>query len=68
MCEQAVTAGDIDDAPAAKEPPHAARGLPRFVQLLSRQAAGMTHRSGHAIEDRMTGKPIEVAIGEPVFR
>ena len=48
--EQAMAGGEIDDAAPAKHAPDATRHLPRFVELLTGQAAGMTHRASEAIE------------------
>jgi hypothetical protein len=63
--KQAMAAREVDDSTSAKEPPRATSRLPRFEQLLSRQASGVTHRTGNAIEQRLTGEAIEIAIGQP---
>ena len=62
-----MAGGKIDDAAAAKDAADTARHLPRFVQLLARQAAGMTHATSKAIEQRGARKPLQVTIGEPSF-
>jgi len=62
-----MSGGKIDDAAAAKDAADTARHLPRFVQLLARQAAGMTHATSQAVEQRGAGKPLQVTIGEPCF-
>jgi hypothetical protein len=62
-----VSRGQIDDAASAKEAPDAARHLPRFVQLLAGQAAGVTHGARDAIEQRSAWKPFQIAIGEASF-
>ena len=50
--EQAMAGAEVDDAAAAEQPAHAPRGLPRFVQFFSRQAAGMADGARHAMEKR----------------
>ena len=62
-----MSGGKVDDPPAAKDAADAARHLPRFVQLLARQAAGVTYGACEAIEQRGAWKPIQVTIGEPSF-
>ena len=66
MRQQAVAAGDVDDAPAAAVPPHSPRHLPRFVQLFSWQAAGTADRARQSIEERVTGETPEVVFSEPI--
>ena len=51
-----MTGAEIDDAPAAEQPPDTPRHLPGLVQLLARQTAGMAHRARHPIEQRVAGK------------
>jgi len=55
-----MTTRQIDDAPAAKHPPHPPGHLPRFVQFLARQAAGVTDGAADAIEQRRPRKPAEI--------
>ena len=62
--EQPVACAGVDDAPAAKAPPHAPAHLPCFIQLLARQAACVADRAGEAIEEGAAGKAIEVVVGE----
>ena len=63
-----MAGGEIDDAPTPKHTADATRHLPRFVQLLAREAAGVTHRACEAIEERTAGKPLQITIGEAPFR
>ncbi len=64
MGEQSVSAAQVDDAAAAKEPPDASRDFPRLVQLFARQASRVTDRPRYAIEQRVGRKAIEVSIGQ----
>ena len=48
-----MSGAQIDDAAAAKEPPHPARHLPRLVQLFARQTSGMANGARHAMEERV---------------
>ncbi len=64
MSEQPVTRREIDDAAAAKQPPHTTRGLPCFVQLLSRKTPGMAGGAADAIEQRFTRKARKISFGE----
>ena len=57
-----MPAGQIDHAPAAKQPARAPGHFPTFEQLLSRQAAGVTDSARKAIEQGAPGKAIEIAI------
>ena len=68
MREQAVSGTEIDDASAAEEPPHAPGHLPRFVQLLARQASGTAHGATQTMKERVVGKAIEVATGQAPAR
>ena len=63
-----MSAAQIDDAPAAKPPPDAARHLPGFVQLLARQTTGAADRSGEPIEQRVAAKPFEIPNGQTAAR
>jgi hypothetical protein len=65
--EQAVSGGQIDHAPAAKDTSNAPRHLPRLVEFLARQTARVTHRARDPIEQRVARKAIEIAIGEAPF-
>jgi hypothetical protein len=60
--------GEVDDATAAKETPHATGGFPRLVQLFARQARGMTYLSCYLVEERITGKAAEVVVGQSIAR
>ena len=62
--EQAMATTEIDDPPAAKQPPHAPRGFPCLVELLAGQAAGVADLAGQAMKEDVAGKAIEVAIGQ----
>ena len=62
--EQPVTRGEIDDAAAAKQPPHTTRGLPCFIQLLSRKTPGMAGGAADAIEERFMWKARKISFGE----
>ena len=66
--EQPVATAEVDDTAAAAHPPHAPRHLPRFVQLLARQALGRTDRPGDSIEQRLAAEAAEVVRGEPAVR
>src|SRR5687768_11162688 len=65
MRQQPMPACDIDDPSASTPSPHATRDLPRFVELLARQAAGPTHRPSEAVEQRLAGEAPEVVVAEP---
>ena len=65
--EQSVPGAEIDDAPAAEDPPNPPRHFPGLVQFLARQTAGMAHRARQPIEQRVARKAPEIAIGEPAF-
>ena len=67
MGEEAVAAAEIDDAASTEETPHAPRHFPRFVQLLAWQTPGVTDGSRQPAEQRVVGKAIEIAFGEPSF-
>ena len=60
MHEQAVTACYVEDTTATAESPHASRQFPRFVQLLTRQAADMAHHAADAIEECRSLEPAEI--------
>lgn len=49
--EQPVTGSEIDDASAAKEPSHPARGLPCFIQLFAWKTPGMAGGAPDTIEE-----------------
>ncbi len=65
MREQPVTRGEIDDAAAAKQPAHTARGLPCFIQLFAWKTPGTAGGAADAIEERFTWKARKISIGEP---
>ncbi len=60
MREQAVTAGNVENAAATTQAPHASRQLPCFVQLLTGEAADMAHHAADAIEERSPIEPAEI--------
>jgi hypothetical protein len=62
--EEPVTRGEIDDAAAAKQPAHTARGLPCFIQLFAWKASGMAGGAANAIEECFTWKARTITIGE----
>ena len=64
MRKQAMAGTQVDDAPAAKEPPRPPRHLPCLVQLLARQTASAADSTGQAMKEGVVGKPIEIAIGQ----
>ena len=59
-----MPAAKIDDAPAAKETAHSSCRLPRFVEFLARQAAGLTDRTGQSMKERVVWKASEIVFGE----
>ena len=63
-----MSGGKIDHPSAAKEAARAACDFPRLVQLLTRQAPGVADGARDAIEQRVAGKAIEIAIGQPSAR
>jgi hypothetical protein len=65
MREQSVTCGEIDDAAAAKQPAHTARGLPCFIQLFAWKTPGMADGAADSIEESFTRKARKISIGEP---
>lgn len=52
--------GEIDNAAAAQLAMDAPSGLPGFVELLARQAAGRTDRTRDAIEEGLAGKTADI--------
>jgi hypothetical protein len=62
-----MAAGNIDDAPTAKEAAHTARRFPGLEQLLARQAPGMTERTSQPVKERVVRKPAKVVLCEPAF-
>lgn len=62
--EQPMTGGEIDDATAAKEPPHPASGLPCFVQLLAWKAPGMADGATDSVEECLAWEAAKISIGE----
>jgi hypothetical protein len=64
MGKKSVSAAEVDDATASKEPPYAAGDFPRLVQLFAWQASRATDGPCDAIEQRVGRKAIEVAIGQ----
>jgi len=56
--------GEIDDAAAAKQPAHTARGLPCFIQLFAWKTPGMAGGAADAIEKCFTWKARKISIGE----
>jgi hypothetical protein len=61
-----VPAGHIHNASAAEGSSHAARHLPRFVQLLAGQTAGATDRTRDPVEQRAARESIEVVPGQTI--
>ena len=61
VCEQAVAAGEIDDAAAAKQTPDPSRCFPRFEQLFARKASGVADRPRQAVEqaDHLVAETVE---------
>jgi hypothetical protein len=49
--EQAVPAGEVDDAAAAEPPAHPPGHLPGLEELLARQAPGLADRTAQGIEE-----------------
>ena len=62
--DQGVTAGQVDDAAAAKAATGTARDLPGLVQLLARYAAGFAQVSGDAVEQSGPRKSRQVVASE----
>jgi hypothetical protein len=60
--EEAVAAGNIDDAPATAPPPDTPRHLPGFIELLARQASDAADRAADPVEERAAGKSPEVVL------
>jgi hypothetical protein len=56
-----MTGGQIDDAPATKEPSDSPRHLPCLVQLLSRETAGAAYPARDVMKQRVARKAIEIA-------
>ena len=50
MRQQAVTGAHVDDAAAAKQPPHPPRNFPRFVEFFSRQTSGLANGAAKTVE------------------
>ena len=51
--EQPVAAGDVHDAPAAKQTPHTPGHFPRSSQFLARQASRFAHCASNSIEQAL---------------
>jgi hypothetical protein len=66
--EQCMTGAHVDHAAAAKEPPRTTRSLPRFVQFLAGQAAGVADGPSESMKECVVRKPVEIAIGEASAR
>ena len=62
--EQPVTRSEIDDAAAAKQPAHTARGFPCFIQLLAWETPGMAGGAADPIEKCFTWEARKISIGE----
>ena len=56
VCEQPVTAAQIDNAPSAKQPPDTPGDLPRLVELLARQTPGVAHGARHPVNSVSSGE------------
>ncbi len=63
-----MAGAQIDDPSATKEASRAPGDFPGFVELLTREASGMTHRSGNAIEQGFAGESTQIAIGQAPLR
>jgi hypothetical protein len=63
-----MAASDVHDPAAPEEPPHAASHLPRFEQLLARQAPRTAHGATQPIEQRGPRKPPEIVRGQAIRR
>src|SRR6185312_4126504 len=63
--EQPVAAAEIDHTAASQTAAYAPTHLPRLVELLPRQAPGMAHGTCEAVEERLAGESIQIAIRQP---
>jgi hypothetical protein len=59
-----MASGEIDDATAAKQPAHTARGFPCFIQLFAWKTPRVADGAANAIEECFTWKARKVSIGE----
>jgi len=64
--EQTAAARSINDSPTMAQSPDPAGNFPCLVQLLARQAAGVTDGPSDAVEQGVTRKPAKVMPGESV--
>ena len=60
MRQQPVPSRQVDDSTATQKSPHASSHLPRFVQLLARQAAGQTHGACESVEERVAREATQI--------
>ena len=63
-----MAGGEIDYAAAPKQAPDPPRYLPRFVELLARQASGLARGARDPVEQRVTLESIEIVPGETCLR
>ena len=66
--QQAVTAGDVDDAAAAVPSADATRDLPRLEQFLARELPDAADDAPQLVEQRGAREPIEIMSGQPIAR
>jgi len=64
VCEQAMTGGNIDDAPTAEEATNASRDLPGFEELLAGKTTGGADGASDTIDERVARKPVHITRGE----
>ena len=55
-----MAGAEIDDAAAAEQPANPAGSLPRLVQLLARETAGLADGPSDSVEQRPAGKAPDV--------
>jgi len=60
-----VSAGKVEHASAAEEPPGPTRRFPRFEELFAGKASSVAHGARQAVEERVVGKAIEIVVGQP---
>src|SRR5829696_4909538 len=63
-----MSSANIHDASAAKTTTHEASHFQGLVQLLARQASGLTHRSREPVEQVVGWKATEIPSGQPSAR
>ena len=60
-----MSAGKVEHASAAEEPPGPPRRFPCFEQLFAGKASGVADGARQAVEERVLGKAIEIVVGQP---